>query len=150
MRYHLSIHDMNKTHLDGLDKLARTFIKKWLMFPTRGVTDAGIFHPYLLNVKQPSQLYFEGHASNMLLMRLRFDITVNTCMDSKLERERLWTNKSSTAVKSDNLTAHTYIYLYIYIFIYIYISELIKSILKPFILTGLFRTEMLSALLREY
>ena len=28
MRYHLSIHDMNKTHLDGLDKLARTFIKK--------------------------------------------------------------------------------------------------------------------------
>jgi hypothetical protein len=42
----------------------------------------------------------------MLLMRLRGDITVNTCIDSKLERERLWTNKSSTAVKSDNLTAH--------------------------------------------
>ena len=105
MRYHLSIHDMNKTHLDGLDMLARTFIKKWLKFPTRGVTDAGIFHPYLLNVKQPSQLYYEGHVSNMLLMRLRGDITVNTCIDSKLERERLWTKKSSTAVRSDNLTA---------------------------------------------
>ena len=105
MRYHLSIHDIHKTHLDGLDKLARTFIKKWLNFPTRGVTDAGIFHPYLLNVKQPSQLYCEGHASNLLLMRLRGDTTVNECIDSKLVRERLWTRKSSTVLKSENITA---------------------------------------------
>ena len=105
MRYHLSIHDIHKTHLDSLDKVARTYLKKWLNFPTRGVTDVGIFHPYLLNVKQPSQLYHEGHASNMLLMRLRCDTTVNQCIDSKLERERLWTKKSSTAVKSDNITA---------------------------------------------
>ena len=41
----------------------------------------------------------------MLMMRLRGDTTVNTCIDSKIERERLWTKKSSTAVRSDNLIA---------------------------------------------
>ena len=41
----------------------------------------------------------------MLLMRLRGDTTVNQCIESKLERERLWTKKSSTAVRSDKLTA---------------------------------------------
>ena len=105
MRYHLSIHDMHKTHLDGLDKVARTFVKKWLNFPTRGVTDVGIFHPYLLNVKQPSHLYHEGHASNMLLMRLRRDATVNACIESKIERERQWKKKSSTAISSFNIVA---------------------------------------------
>ena len=105
MRYHLSIHDLNKTHLDGLDKVARTFIKKWLNFPTRGVTDVGIFHPYLLNVKQPSQTYYEGHASNMLLMKTNGDNTVNACIESKLEREIQWTRKSSTAVSCDNIVA---------------------------------------------
>ena len=77
MRYHLSIHNLHQTHLDGLDHIAKTFIKKCLNFPTRGVTHPGIFHPYLLNVKQPSQIYLEGHASNMLLMRMKGDKTVN-------------------------------------------------------------------------
>ena len=102
MRYHLSIHDIHQTHLDGLDKISRNFVKKWFNFPTKGVTDAGIFHPYLLNVKQPSQLYNEGHASNMLLMRLRGDTTVNACIESKLERESQWRVKSSTTVNSYN------------------------------------------------
>ena len=105
MRYHLSLHDLNKTHLDGLDKVARTFINKWLKYPTRGVTDVGIFHPYLLNVKQPSKLYYEGHASNMLLMTMNGDITVNKCMESKLERESQWKRKSSTAVISNSIVA---------------------------------------------
>ena len=105
MRYHLSIHDLNKTHLDGLDKVARMFIKMWLKYPTRGVTDVGIFHPYLLNVKQPSHLYYEGHASNLLLMKTKGDITVNKCISSKLERESQWKRKSSTAVKSNQIVA---------------------------------------------
>ena len=105
MRYHLSIHNLHKTHLDGLDKIVKTFLKKWLKFPTRGVTDVGIFHPYLLNVKQPSQIYLEGHSSNMLLMRMKGDATVNACLDSQLEREGTWKNKTSTAVKSQTLIA---------------------------------------------
>ncbi len=69
MRYHFSIHDQHNTHLDKLDALAKTYIKKWLHYPTRGVTDVGIFHPYLLNIKQPSQVYLESHTSNLALWK---------------------------------------------------------------------------------
>jgi hypothetical protein len=105
MRYHLSIHDLHETHLDKLDNLCRKYIKKWLNIQTRGVTDVGIFHPYLIGVKQPSQLYIEGHTSNMLLMRLKGDKSVNSCLDSKIERESQWKKKSSTCVKSDTIVA---------------------------------------------
>ena len=103
MRYHLSIHNLHQTHLDALDMIAKTMLKKWLNFPTRGVSDVGIFHPYLLNVKQPSQIYLEGHTNNILLMRLKGDTTVNACLDSQLERENTWKGKSSTAVKSNSI-----------------------------------------------
>ena len=94
-----------QTHLDALDMIAKTLLKKWLNFPTRGVSDVGIFHPYLLNVKQPSQVYLEGHTNNMLLMRLKGDTTVNACLDSQIERENAWKGKSSTAVKSNSIIA---------------------------------------------
>ena len=105
MRYHFSIHDLHKTHLDKLDNLSRKHIKKWLNIQTRGVTDVGIFHPYLMGVKQPSQLYLEGHTSNMLLMRLKGDKTVNSCINSKVDRESKWKKKSSTTIKSDHIVA---------------------------------------------
>ena len=103
MRYHLSIHDMHETHLTELDNIAKKYLKKWLSFPTRGVTDVGIFHPYLLNVKQPSHIYHEGHTGNLILMKFKGDKTVEACIQSKLERESKWKKKSSTIVKS-NLT----------------------------------------------
>ena len=103
MRYHLSIHQLHDAHLVKLDHLSKTYLKRWLNFPKRGVSDIGIFHPYLLKVKQPSQIYLEGHTSNMLLMRMKGDATVNTCIDSRLEREGKWKKKSSTTVKSDKI-----------------------------------------------
>ena len=105
MRFHLSVHDLNKTHLDELDKLTSTFLKKWLKFPTRGVTNVSIFHPYLLNVKQPSQLYHEGHTGNLALMTIKGDSTVNACIRSKIQRESKWKRKVSTTVKSQKLIA---------------------------------------------
>ena len=75
--------------------MARTFIKKWLKYPTRGVTDIGIFHPYMLKVKQPSHTYLEGHAGNFALMRLKGDNIVNKCIDSKLDREKQWKKKKN-------------------------------------------------------
>ena len=103
--HHFSIHDLHETHLKKLDQLSKSYIKKWLKFPSRGASDISIFHPYLLKVKQPSQLYLEGHAGNMLLMRLKRDPVVNACIDSKIERESTWRKKSSTAVKCDQLVA---------------------------------------------
>ena len=49
----------------------------WLNIPARGATDAGIFHPSLLNVKQMSQLYLQGHMGNYTLMRMKGDKVVN-------------------------------------------------------------------------
>ena len=60
--------------------LAKSFIKKWLGIPTRGVTDVAIFHPYMLNVKQPSALYLEGHAGNHTSMKLKSDSVVKAAL----------------------------------------------------------------------
>ena len=105
MRFHLAIHDIHTTHLDQLDNVVKKNIKKWLKYPTRGVTDIGIFHPYMLKVKQPSQLYLEGHAGNIAMMSIKGDIIVNKCLDSKINRETKWKKKSSTVVKCNNIVA---------------------------------------------
>ena len=105
MRFHLSIHDIHNTHLDQPDNIVKKYIKKWLKYPTRGVTDIGIFHPNMLKVKQPSQLYLEGHAGNIAMMRIKGDIIVNKCLDSKINRETKWKKKSSTVVKCNNIVA---------------------------------------------
>ena len=99
MRYHLSVHDVHKIHLDKLDTVAKKYLKKWLHIPSHGASDIAIFHPYLLSVKTPSQLYIEGHAGNYALMRIKGDQTVNHTLDSRLERESCWRNKSSTIVQ---------------------------------------------------
>ena len=99
MRYHFSVHDIHKTHLEKLDLVAKKYLKKWLKIPSHGASDIAIFHPYLLSVKTPSQLYMEGHAGNYTLMRIKGDQTVNHALDSRLERESSWTQKSSTIVQ---------------------------------------------------
>ena len=52
----------------------------------------------MLNVKQPSQLYCEGDMGNYTMMRMKgdHDKLVNAALDSQLERESRWTQKSST------------------------------------------------------
>ena len=103
MRYHLSIHNLHTTHLDQLDMIAKKYLKIWLNIPPRGATDCGIFHPYLLNVKQPSQLYLEGHAGNYMMMRMKGDYVVNAALDSQLERESRWSHKSSTIARCEQI-----------------------------------------------
>ena len=103
MRYHLSVHDMHKTHLEKLDSVAKKYLKKWLKIPSHGASDIVIFHPYLLNVKTPSQLYMEGPAGNYTLMRIKGDEIVNHTLDNRLERESSWTTKSSTIVQCHRL-----------------------------------------------
>ena len=39
MRYHLSVHDIHKTHLDKLDNVAKKYLKKWLKIPSHGASD---------------------------------------------------------------------------------------------------------------
>ena len=49
MRYCLSVHNLHTVHLNSLDMLVKTLINKLLAIPSRGVTDVGLFHPYMLN-----------------------------------------------------------------------------------------------------
>ena len=103
MRYHMSVHTIHTTHLDKLDMSAKSYLKKWLKIPSRGVTDLTFFHPRLLDIKPPSQLYLEGHAGNYVNNRLKGDRVVNAALDSVLERESQWSRKSSTMVKCDQI-----------------------------------------------
>ena len=71
--------------------------------PARGVTELTFFHPHLLGIKLPSQLYFEGHASNYVNSRVKADRTVNAALDSTLARENNWSRKTSTIAKCDSI-----------------------------------------------
>ena len=96
LRFHMSVHSIHQTQLDKLDHLARQFLKSWLKIPSRGVTDLSIFHPYMLGVKPPSQLYLEGHAGNYLNSTVRGDPVVKEALAVAVAREEQWARKSST------------------------------------------------------
>jgi hypothetical protein len=96
IRFYFSVHHIHKTHMNELDGLVRKYIKKWLGIQTNGVSDTSIFHPYMLGVKMPSQLYIEAHAGTYSTIRLKGDTLVNHALDSRLERESEWTRKFST------------------------------------------------------
>ena len=103
IRFYFSVHNIHKTHLENLDNQARKFIKKWLGIQRNGVSDASVFHPYMLGVKMPSQLYIEAHAGTYAAIRLKGDELVNHAVDSRLERESEWTRKFSTVTKAHNI-----------------------------------------------
>ena len=67
MRFYLSVHQIHKTHMEKLDDITRKYLKVWLNIQSRGVTCVSIFHPYILGVKSPSQifiyLFIEIHSS---------------------------------------------------------------------------------------
>ena len=96
LRFHLSVHSIHQSHLDKLDILAKKHLKKWLKIPSRGVTDLSIFHPYMLGVKPPSQVYLEGHAGNYLNSVVRGDPVVKEALAVAVDREEVWSRKSST------------------------------------------------------
>ena len=101
MRYFMTVHQMNKTHQDKLDTLARKFLNSWLAIPARGATDASIFHPNMLGAKTPSMIYKEATLNNYTLMRLKGDTMVNHVLDSRLEREKVWKRKKSSIVEDN-------------------------------------------------
>ena len=103
LRYHFSIHNIHQTHLDQLDMKANKFLKKWAGIPTRGSTNLSIFHPHLMGIKSPSQVYFEGHAGNFLMCKLKADRNVQLALDSQLSRESNWTRKLSTITKCNQV-----------------------------------------------
>ena len=103
LQFHFAVHNIHKTHLDLLDASARKFLKSWLGFPKRGATDLGIFHPNILGVKYPSQVYLESHMNNHINLMLSEDPVVKGAVNCQLEREGAWKRKSSTAAKCQTI-----------------------------------------------
>ena len=103
IRFYFSVHHIHKTHMNTLDNIARKFIKKWLNIQTHGVSDAAVFHPYMLGLKTPSHIYKEAHAGTYAAIRMKGDEIVNHALDSRLERESEWTRKFSTVVAVDQM-----------------------------------------------
>jgi hypothetical protein len=103
LQFHFSVHSIHKTHLDVLDGMARKFLKSWLSFPTSGVTDIGIFHPGILGLKYPSQVYLEAHMTSFISLKLTEDPIVKEAVDCQLQCEGVWTKKSSTAMKCQEI-----------------------------------------------
>ena len=103
LQFHFAVHNIHKTHLDLLDASARKYLKSWLGFPKRGATDLGIFHPNILGVKYPSQVYLESHMNNHINLMLSEDPVVKEAVNCQLEREGAWTRKSSTAAKCQTI-----------------------------------------------
>ena len=96
--FHFSVHNIHKTHLDIHDQLAR---KSWLSFPSRGVTDLGIYHPSILGIKFLSQ--FKSHINSFISLKLSDDPVVRQTVACQLEREGAWVKKSSTAVECQEI-----------------------------------------------
>ena len=96
MRYYLNVHQLHQCHMNQLDSLAKSFLKNWLQIQKHGVTDTAIFHPYMLGLQTPSQIYLEAHASTLAMIKTKGDPLVNHAVNSRLERESLWTRKHST------------------------------------------------------
>ena len=103
LRFYMSVHHIHKVHQEKLDTIARRYLKSWLRIPSRGATDASLFHPNMLNLKAPSTMYLEAHANNYTQMRMKGDNIVNHLLDSRLERESLWKKKYSTIVTVDSM-----------------------------------------------
>ena len=95
LQFHFAVHNIHKTHLDLLDASARKFLKSWLGFPKRGATDLGIFHPNILGVKYPSQVYLlfcifmlwspplEGLAGK-IIEKANINVEIFTLLDVKM------------------------------------------------------------------
>ena len=98
--------------------LVKKYVKLWLNIQKNGVSDAAVFHPYMLGTKMPSQLYKEAHAGNCASIRSKGDIIVNHALDSRLERESSWTRKYSTVnhmqtLWQDNVNQNIELHLHI-------------------------------------
>ena len=96
LRYHLTVHTMHKTHLEELDMVAQSYLKKWLGIPSRGATSAGIFSPLLLGIKPVSHVYMEGHLGSYINSKLVADFDTKEALRCAEEREGEWVTKSST------------------------------------------------------
>ena len=100
IRFLLTVHTLNKTHLDKLDIMTGKYLKKWMGIPSRGANMAIVHIPQGLNIPRLSDIYWQSQTLAYSRSRAKADCVVNQAIDSTFERESQWSRKQSTVVKS--------------------------------------------------
>ena len=95
----MSVHTLNKSHLDVLDTMTDGYLKKWLGIPSRGANIAPVHLPQGMAIPRFSDVYWKANCSAYSRSRLAGDKLVNQALDSTLERESKWTTKQSTVAR---------------------------------------------------
>ena len=95
IRFMLTVHTLQKSHLDSMDTLTDGYVKKWLGIPSRGANIALVHIPQGLDIPRLSDLYWKSQCSAYSRSRLLSDDTVNHALDCSLEREYKWTKSVS-------------------------------------------------------
>ena len=96
IRFLLTVHTLNKTHLDKLDVLTGKYLKNWLGIPSRGANLAIVHLPQGLNILRLSDIYRQSQTLAYSRSRAKADHVVNQAIDSTIERESQWSRKQST------------------------------------------------------
>ena len=103
IRFLLTVHTLNKTHLDKLDVLTGKYLKNWLGIPSRGANLAIVHLPQGLNIPRLSDIYRQSQTLAYSRSRAKADHVVNHAIDSTIERESQWSRKQSTVVQSNSI-----------------------------------------------
>ena len=98
-RFILSIHDLTKTDLKGLDALTNRYLKSWLGMP-QGGSFLPVHSGHGMDVKSVSHLYKESRSLDIIRALTRGDHTVQTTVRAKVQREQRWTRKSAISVRA--------------------------------------------------
>ena len=105
-RFLLTVHDLCKSHLDKLDELCHRYLKKWAGL-SRSATPHILHLEEFTAIKSIRELYYESHCSAYISTRTKGDIIVNHALDTRLEREQKWKNKSSSISYADSIYQKT-------------------------------------------
>ena len=85
IRFLLTVHTLQKSHLDALDVLTDKYVIRWLGIPSRGVNTAIVHIPQGLNIPKLSDIYWKAQSLAYTRSRLAADETVKNALDSSLE-----------------------------------------------------------------
>ena len=97
IRFLLTVHKITHTDLQTLDRLVHKYSKHWVGLPNCSTNL--VFHMKgAMDIPSITTLYQEVQCLNYTAMRIKGDSTLNTALDSAVERESQLVRKKSIVV----------------------------------------------------
>ena len=94
IRFLLTVHTISQSHLKKLDTFTDKFVKKWTGLPPCA-TNAALHLKPALDITSISTLYKTTMTQAYTRIRILGDETVNSALQSKLDRKKNWLRKNS-------------------------------------------------------